>query len=205
MLAIDPAHQAVLDRFPGPLKALVLAELAAGNTILDVGGGYPAPPAGDRIDLARDLITLSGGTHEGLRYHERDSSTHHQEVTDAEGFFWIVTAPSPSPLDPDMNAIRDRLNAPPWIHPAEDRVSVPGSVEMDIRGELLILREEGRRTDIVWTWNQGNKLYRSTLSPWWYPAERRSEPMTEAENQRVLGRFLDHARAHIDANIELRD
>lgn len=54
---ISKDHQAVLDRFPSALKALVEAELAAGNTIIEAGAGQPAPPAGDMIKLAQDLIT----------------------------------------------------------------------------------------------------------------------------------------------------
>ncbi len=62
---------------------------------------------------------------------------------------------------------------------------------MDHRGEMLILHEEDRRTDIVWTWNRGNQLYRSSLSPWWYPKERRSAPMTEEEKERVIALFME--------------
>lgn len=77
------------------------------------------------------------------------------------------------------------------------------TLEMDFRGEVLILHETDRRTTIVWTWSRGSALYRSSLNPWWYPIERRSRPMSEEEKERVIERFMAYARVHIGSNIEL--
>lgn len=199
---LSSEHQRVLDRFPPLLKALVEAELQAGNRIIDAGAGHPAPPAGDLIKLERDLLTWKDTT--GLQLHARHASTHHQEVTDDQRFFWILTAPLPPPPEPDMDAIRTARNHVPPPPPVV-RAYPHDTVEMDVRGETLILHEADRRCDIVWTWSRGNILYRSSLSTWWYPAEQRSQAMTDAEKERVLERLMDYARIHIGANTELKD
>lgn len=189
--------------FPPALRALVEAEVAAGNEILEVGAGHPAPPAGCMVKLAHDLRTWGDGV-DGLSLYARNSSTHHQEITDADRFHWILTAPLPPPPEPDMDAIRLAHGYRP-APPPPQRTFPNDHVELDYRGEMLILHEADRRTDIVWTWNQGDRLYRSSLSPWWYPQERRSQPMTDEEKDQVIARFLDFARIHINSRIELHD
>ncbi len=203
----DPTEEfrSVLDRFPSGLKTLIEAEVAAGNRILHAGAGHPAPPVGEQVMFAEELKTREKNAKDGLRFHERESSSHHQEITDDQGLFWVLTAPLPPPPLPDMNRIRDRANFSPEPVHGVMRVFARDEVEMDVRGEMLVLHEEGRRTDIIWTWNKGNYPYRSSLSPWWYIEQRRSEPMSEEEKERVLERFMAYGRAHISSNIELRD
>lgn len=103
-----------------------------------------------------------------------------------------------------MDAIR-AAHAPVFEPTPIARAHQPGTIEMDPRGEMLILHEADRRADIIWTWNKGNLLYRSSLSAWWYPKERRTQAMTEDEIEEVIQRFMDYARVHIGSNIELRD
>lgn len=200
-----PEHQDVLDGFPPALRALAMSELALGNRIIHAGAGHPAPPAGARIMFAHDLLTQDPELLNGLHRYDRNASTHHQEISDDQRFFWILTAPLPPPPEPDMNAIRDRANTPSPPVKVAASAHADGSVELDYRGEMLILHEKDRRTDIVWTWNRGNQLYRSSLSPWWYPEERRSQAMTDAEKEDVIRRFLEFARKNISDKIELRD
>lgn len=71
-----------------------------------------------------------------------------------------------------MDAIRAARHVPMPETPAKR--FLPGSIEMNARGERLIHHEADRRTDIVCTWSRGNHLYRSSLTRWWYPAEHRS-------------------------------
>lgn len=203
----DPTEEfrSVLDRFPSGLKTLIEAEVAAGNRILHAGAGHPAPPVGEQVMFAEELKTREKNAKDGLRFHERESSSHHQEITDDQGLFWVLTAPLPPPPLPDMNRIRDRANFSPEPVHGVMRVFARDEVEMHVRGEMLVLHEEGQRTDIIWTWNKGNYLYRSSLSPWWYIEQRRSEPMSEEEKERVLERFMAYGRAHMSSNIELRD
>ncbi|MBP7516008.1 MAG: hypothetical protein KA791_15780 [Flavobacteriales bacterium] len=201
----DKEQQRVIVLFPAALRGLIEAEIAAGNRIIHAGAGHPAPPAGEQVMFAEDLKTRKKTAKDGLRFHERESSSHHQEITDDQGFFWILTAPLPPPPDPDMNAIRAAHRVEYTPPPVVVKTFAHDTVEMDIRGEMLILHEEGRRTDIIWTWNKGNYLYRSSLSAWWYPAERRSQPMTDEEKETVLERFMAYGRSFISSTIELRD
>lgn len=76
---------------------------------------------------------------------------------------------------------------------------------MDPRGEMLIYREAERITDIIWTWNGGHRLHPSSLTQWWYPASRRSVPLTGSEKAALLERFLAFARSSISASIEVAD
>ena len=202
---ISKDHQRIIDLFPAALKALIGSELAAGNRILHAGAGHPAPPAGEQVMFAADLKTRKKNATDGLHFYERNSSSHHQEITDDQKFFWILTAPLPPPPDPDMNAIRAAHSVEYTPPPVVVMSFAHDTVEMDVRGEMLILHETDRRTDIIWTWNKGNYLYRSSLSAWWYPAERRSQPMTDEEKERVLERFMEYGRSHISSTIELRD
>ena len=198
-------QQRIVRLFPAALRALIHAELAAGNRIIHAGAGHPAPPAGEQVMFAEDLKTREKNATDELRYSERESSSHHQEITDAQGFFWILTAPLPPPPDPDMNATRASHSVQYTPPPVVVKTFARGTVEMDVRGEMLILHETERRTDIIWTWNKGNYLYRSSLSAWWYPAERRSEPMSDEEKEKVLEGFMAYGRSHISSSIELRD
>ena len=197
-MPLSTEHPRILDRFPPVLRTLVLAELAAGNKIIDAGAGHPAPPAGDMVKLANDLRPPLP---DALSAYARDSSTHHMEITDEDRFFFILTAPhEPLPL-PDMDAIRHahRDSLPPAPKPTR----MPGSVELDFRGEMLIYREAERTTDIIWTWSQGNHFYRSSLSHWWYPNEKRSVPLTATEKEDLLQTFLDFGHINIGSAIHV--
>jgi len=197
-MPLSTEHRRILDRFPPDLRALVLAELEAGNAIMEAGAGHPAPPAGDMIKLADDLRTPLPDT---LDVYARDSSTHHTEITDADRFFFLLTAPHEAQPLPDMGAIRAaHRDEPP---PAPEPPRLTGHIEMDFRGEMLIYREEERSTDIVWTWSQGNHFHRSSLTHWWYPTEKRSVPLSEAEREELIQAFLHFGHTHIGSSIHV--
>jgi hypothetical protein len=182
-------EQRILERFPAALRALIEAELAAGNRIVSVDMDFPAAPVGGRVMLAHDLFTRELPA--GLRLHARLASTHHQEVTDGTGHCHVVTAPQAPPPEPDMDAIR-RAHGPK-APPKAEVVATSWSVEADIRGEELIYREEGRRATVRWTWNGGSRIHPESLSAWWLHAERREEPMTREERARALRRLMQYA------------
>jgi len=200
MSAHDDATTTYLAQFPIGLLKLIEAELAAGNSIVEWGGGHPAPPAGGMVKLAHDLRTTMPT---GLVAYARDSSLYHTEITDPERSYWILTAPHPPPPPVDMDAIR-AMNAPITSAP-EPAEQLPGTIEMDIRGELLIYRDEKRRTDIIWTWSNGNRIYPSSLSPWWHLIEKRTIAMTEEERKGMLARFIDFARSNIASDVIIKD
>ena len=45
-----------LETFPAVLRHLVEAELAAGNSIAEIGHSFPAPPAGAWVRIARRVV-----------------------------------------------------------------------------------------------------------------------------------------------------
>ena len=93
-------------QFPEVLRALVEAELAAGNTILEFRHGHPAPPVGASIMLANKVSTRARESGDGLDFYERNSSIYSGEFTDAKRFFFVLEPPNPPPPEPDMDAIR---------------------------------------------------------------------------------------------------
>lgn len=104
-------HEQLLAQFPLELRELVAAELAAGNTIADVGHSHPAPPVGAFVKLARKATTVPSDKLAALRYRERPfSNSHGGEFSDPQGYFWVLEPPLPQSV-PDMDAIREELNA----------------------------------------------------------------------------------------------
>ena len=95
-----------LTKFPEALRALVEAELAAGNSIVEVGHSHPAPPVGAYFKLARKVTTHTRADGSGLRFYERNSSLYSGEFTDATRFFFVLEPANPPPAYPDMDAIR---------------------------------------------------------------------------------------------------
>jgi hypothetical protein len=99
-------QQKELAQFPAVLRALVEAELTAGNSIVEVGHSFPAPPAGAYFKLANKISTRSRISGDGIDFYERNSSSYSGEFTDAKRFCFILEPPNPPPPEPDMDAIR---------------------------------------------------------------------------------------------------
>lgn len=104
--------QRELDAFPPELRALVDAELAAGNSIAEVSHSHPAPPVGCCLKLAKPVTTRPRQSGDGLKFIDRNSSLYSGEFADAKRFYFVVEPPNPPPPEPDMDAIRARHNAP---------------------------------------------------------------------------------------------
>ncbi|MBL8981604.1 MAG: hypothetical protein JNL26_05440 [Gemmatimonadetes bacterium] len=101
---------------PPVLRALLEAELDAGNTIIEVGHSHPAPPIGAYFKLARQVTTRPRESGDGLDFIDRHGSTSSGEFTDADRRFWILEAPNPADAAyPDMDAIRESLRPPPFV------------------------------------------------------------------------------------------
>lgn len=105
-MPLTPDQQKELAAFPAGLRALLEAELAAGNSIIEVGHSFPAPPVGAYIKLANKVSTRPRASGGGLNFYERNSSSYSGEFTDAKRFFFILEPPNPPPPEPDMDAIR---------------------------------------------------------------------------------------------------
>ena len=97
--------------FPPALRALLDAELAAGNTIVEVESTFPAPPAGAYVLLANPVTTRPRASGDGVVFYDRNSSSYSGEFTDAKRFHFILEPPRPPEPEPDMDAIRAQLQA----------------------------------------------------------------------------------------------
>lgn len=101
-----------LAKFPQVLQDLVHAELAAGNSIVEIGAGFPAPPVGACLKLAKRVSTRPRESDDTIDFYERNSSSYSGEFTDAKRFFWVLEPPNEDAgAYPDMDAIRAEMEA----------------------------------------------------------------------------------------------
>ncbi len=91
---------------PSILRALLEAELAAGNQIFEVGHSFPAPPVGAYFLLTKPLLTRPQKSGDCIDYYDRNTSIYSGEITDARRHFFLLEPPHPPEPEPDMNAIR---------------------------------------------------------------------------------------------------
>ena len=107
--------------FPLVLRNLVLAEIAAGNAIVEIGAGFPAPPVGAWLKLAKPISTRPRKASRRVDFYDRNSSSYSGEFTDAHRFYFVLEpANSPEPY-PDMDAIRMALETKPNASAITDR------------------------------------------------------------------------------------
>jgi len=114
-MSLTPEQQKELTSFPPALRALVEAELAAGNSIDEVGHSFPAPPVGAYLKLAIKVTTRPRETGEGLHFYERNGSSYSGEFTDAQRFYFVLEPANPPPPELDMDAARKALEPKPDI------------------------------------------------------------------------------------------
>ena len=98
-------------QFPAVLRALIEAELAAGNEIAEMPSGFPAPPVGACVKLAKAVISRPRATAGDLHFFDRNGSSYSGEFTDTKRFFFVLEPPHPPEPEPDMDAIRAALRA----------------------------------------------------------------------------------------------
>lgn len=108
---IPKEHTQAVAEFPPALQALIQSELAAGNRIVEITSGFPAPPVGACLKLARPVTTRLRASDNVLQFYERNHPDHSGEFTDAKGFFFVLEPPLPPEPEPDMNAIRAEREA----------------------------------------------------------------------------------------------
>lgn len=104
-------QQEELAKFPPVLRALIAAELAAGNSIVEVGHSFPAPPAGAYFKLANKVGTRPRASGDGIDFHDRNGSLYSGEFTDAKRFYFILEPPRPPEPEPDLDALRAERDA----------------------------------------------------------------------------------------------
>ena len=207
-----------LEELPPALRAVLDAELAAGNTIVEISNGFPAPPIGFCVMLG-EMFRAEEATRGGLDWRRRYSSTSSGELTDGDRRWFILTPPNPADAAyPDMDAIRaereravaeadaERIRQQELAQPNSmwlwrvDEVDVPErrlyskrhfTIQIDHRGEMITYYEPTRSATIICTfWNSRVSIARRTLSGWWYPLERRFEAMTPEEADTAFANIL---------------
>lgn len=110
---LTPEQQKEFAKFPAPLRALVEAELAAGNAIAAIENGFPAAPCGASIKLAKAVSDANRKSTSEVTFYERNNSSYNAEFTTAERHFFVLEPPLPPPPYPDMDAIRKALEPKP--------------------------------------------------------------------------------------------
>ncbi|MBK9387572.1 MAG: hypothetical protein IPN34_22385 [Planctomycetes bacterium] len=105
-MELDREQQKELASFPPALRALIDAELAAGNRIVELSHGFPAPPIGAYVMLEKKVTTRPRASGDGLDHRARSSSLSSGEFTDAARVYFVVEPPDAPPPEPDMDAIR---------------------------------------------------------------------------------------------------
>lgn len=94
-MSLPDGYTEELAAFPKVLRALVEAELAAGNAISGIGHHFPAAPCGAFVLLTGPVTTrprVSDGT---LSFYERRSSAYSGEFTDQRRHFFVLEPPLP--------------------------------------------------------------------------------------------------------------
>lgn len=192
----------MLERFPASLRRLVEAELAAGNTVAEVSHGFPAPPIGACLMLARQVSTRPRASDGALSFRARESSLLSGEWSDAVGVFFVLEPPVPPAAAPDMDDIRAaRVPVARPVAPAP-----VGELDVDYRGEMLTYREAGRVATIICTFGDPPRLLPRTLNGWTLPGGQGWLPITPAERARVVTRIIDICRLrHGMSRIDLEE
>ncbi|MEP6762927.1 MAG: hypothetical protein ABJB66_01390 [Gemmatimonadaceae bacterium] len=111
MSKIPEQFQKELGQFPDKMRELLDAELVAGNSILQITHGHPAPPIGACVMLARAVSTRLRQTGAGLKFRAANSSLYSGQFSDLDERYFILEAPLPPPEELSMDAIRDAHNA----------------------------------------------------------------------------------------------
>lgn len=127
-MQIDEDQQAELGRFPLPLRALIDAELAVGNTIVEIGHSFPAPPVGAYCKLSKHVTSRTRDSDDQVDFYDRNSSIYSGEFTDAKRYFFVLEPPHPQEPEPDMDAIRRGLNS--QVDAAPQAATPPSAAEV---------------------------------------------------------------------------
>ncbi len=105
-----PESRTDIDALPPALRQLLDDELAAGNSIVEVGHHHPAAPCGAFVMLAMPVTTHPRESTDAMRFYHRNNSQYSGEFADLNRHFFILEAPLPPPAPPDMDAIRAAAN-----------------------------------------------------------------------------------------------
>src|SRR5271157_2414874 len=78
---------------PTKLRELLEVEIEAGNTIVEVGHNFPAPPAGAYFKLSKPVSTRPRESGDGIEFYDRANPYYSGEYSDAKRFYFILEPP----------------------------------------------------------------------------------------------------------------
>jgi hypothetical protein len=101
---MNPEHAKEIQRMSAALRALVEAELQAGNEIIEIGHSFPAAPVGCYVMLAKPVSSRPRASSAGISFYDRKHPNYSGEFADDQRHFSVLEPPHPP--EPDMDAIR---------------------------------------------------------------------------------------------------
>jgi hypothetical protein len=109
-MTVPPEFRPDVEALPPVLRALLEAELAAGNRIVRREIGIPVPPVGAFLQLAKPVSTRARESGDGLTFRDFRKFGYPGSFTDDAAVFYLLEPFAPE-LELDMDAIRDAHNA----------------------------------------------------------------------------------------------
>ncbi len=110
-MSIPEKHQNELAAFPAALCQLIVAELEAGNSIVELARTFPAPPDGAYVKLEKLVSTRARESSPGVHFREWNSLSHAGEFTDAKRRYFVLEPPHGPEKEKNMDSIREELAA----------------------------------------------------------------------------------------------
>jgi len=95
------------------LRALVEAEIRAGNSIAGIEHGFPAAPCGASVKLTKAVQNERRRSTDEVEFYARNNSSYAGEFTTEQRHFFVLEPPLPPEPYPDMDAIRRSLEPKP--------------------------------------------------------------------------------------------
>jgi hypothetical protein len=212
--SVTPSPAAEIARelaaFPAVLNSLLADELAAGNSVTEVGCGFPAPPCGAWARLAKAVSSRPRRSAAGVLFRARNWPGHSFEWSDGDGCFFLLEPPLPVPRQAGMDDIRaaEAVGAGvPLPAAAPPPVPAPGAylVDIDYRGEMVTYREEKRSADVSCCWGPHPIIGCGSLTGWRHTFEPGGSIMSEEERHTVLDRIAEHLRGLNIGEVEIVD
>jgi hypothetical protein len=155
MSAIPTEFSRDAEAFPPALRLLLDAELSAGNTIVEAGSAFPAPPAGSYFKLAGPVTTRPRQSGDGLKFRDYGYPGFSGAFTDERGFYFLLEPPVPPPPEPDMDAIR-AAHSDHWQPPRRPDPKLAPELSPELAPEDTVLGKFQRSMEIdYYKWHDG--------------------------------------------------
>ena len=90
----DPYRQQLAE-FPASLRALVEAEIQAGNSIVAIENGFPAAPCGASVKLAKAVQDERRRSKGEVKFYARNNASYAGEFTTEQRHFFVLEPPLP--------------------------------------------------------------------------------------------------------------